>query len=125
MGRGPTGTTERPGMKRAREPEEAGAVTAETRGRVDNESERMRQAVRSNRPSKLGHDKSRSTEVTRKTAEVEHAAARPPAPVDIAAVDVEPLAMDVATAATGTKKKRRKQKSRNSAANKARRGGGT
>ena len=112
-------------MKRAREPEEAGAATAVTRGRVDNELEGIRQAIRGNRPSEMGHDKRQSTEATRKTAEVERAAARPPTPVDGAAVDVEPPAMDVATTVTGAKKKRRKQKGHSSTANKARRGGGT
>jgi hypothetical protein len=71
--------TEGQGMKRARELEEAGAATEVTQGRVDDELEGIRQAIRGSRPSKVAHDKRRSIAAARSAAGVGQAIARPTA----------------------------------------------
>ena len=69
----PAWMTEGQGMKRARELEEAGAATEVTQGRVDDELEGIRQAIRGNRPSKVGYDKRRDRmAATMATTGMEH-----------------------------------------------------
>ena len=116
----PAWMTEGQGVKRARELEEAGAATAVTQGRVDDELEGIRQAIRGSRPSKVEDKERRDRMAATMTATgMEHEAARPTPLAAADSMDVEqPTGSTEDVEVRPTTKRRRKQKGHSSAAHK-------
>jgi hypothetical protein len=103
---------------RARELEEAGAATAVTQGRVDNELEGIGQALRGGRPSKVEDNKRRCIAATMAETGVEHEADATDVTTavadgtlaDGAQATSEANAGDTADGAAGPKKKKLKKR---------------